>query len=130
MHSSEGSHDVSGFPPIPLEPPGLGTQSRVIRSGESLLLPDYERALNTANTTMYFDEKAEIYKEVSEDEERTRSAIIVPLKVTGLVAGAMQVFSVNLTAHTQDHLRFAEALALHVSAALSNARLFLELEER
>ncbi|MBK6792803.1 MAG: PAS domain S-box protein [Anaerolineales bacterium] len=130
MHSSEGSQDVSGFPPIPLEPPGRGTQSRVIRSGESLLLPDYERVLNTANTTMYFDEKAEIYKEVSEDEERTRSAIIVPLKVNGLVAGAMQVFSVNLNAHTQDHLRFAEALALHVSAALSNARLFLELEER
>ncbi|MFN8401891.1 MAG: PAS domain S-box protein [Anaerolineales bacterium] len=128
MHSSEGPQDVSNFPPIPLEPPDHGTQSRVIRSGTSLLLPDYEAALQTASTVLYFDEKAEIYTEV--DEDRTRSAIIVPLKVNGMVAGVLQVLSTELRAHTHDHLRFTEALAFHVSSALSNAQLFSELEER
>jgi PAS domain S-box-containing protein len=115
LHSGEGPQDVSNFPPISLEPPGRGTQSRVIRNGDSLLLSDYETA--------------EIVTSV-EGVERTRSAIIVPLRVHGLVAGTLQVFSMQVNAHTQDHLRFVEALAFHVSAALSNARLFSELEER
>lgn len=130
MHSSEGPQDVSGFPLIPLEPPERGTQSRVIRSGTSLLLPDYEAALRTASNVLYFDEKAEISTQVDEDEERTRSAIIVPLKVNGIVTGVLQVLSTKLYAHNHDHLRFTEALAFHVSAALSNAQLFSELEKR
>lgn len=130
LQTSAGEQDVSGFPPIPLESPGQGTQSLVIQSGESLLLPDYEQALKTAKTTYYFDEQAQIVPEVPEDEERTRSAIIVPIKVAGKVVGALQIFSLRLQAHTADHLRFVEALAFHISASLSNARLFSELEQR
>lgn len=130
LHSVEGSQDISGFPRIPLEPPGQGTQSLAIRSGQSLLLPDYDKAVNTAATKVHFNEKAEIVELIPDNEERTRSAIIVPLKVNGVVAGALQVLSSRLRAHTPNHLRFVEALAFHVSAALSNARLFSELEER
>ncbi len=117
LETEAGSQDVSGFPPIPLEPPGHGTQSRVIRSGEALLLPDYVAALKNTRTTCFFD-------------ENTRSAIIVPLTVDRKVVGAIQVFSTRLNAHTEDHLRFLEVLALHISASLSNARLFGELEQR
>ena len=46
------------------------------------------------------------------------------------MAGALQIFSSKLGAHTQDHLQFVEALAFHISAALSNADLFSELEDR
>lgn len=129
LHSKEGSQDVSGFPSIPLEPPGRGTQSRVIRSGESLLLMDYENALQTATNKFDFNETAKIVNP-AEESERTRSAILVPLRVNGVVAGVLQVFSTQVNAHTSDHLRFTEALAFHISAALSNARLFSELEER
>lgn len=129
LHSREGAQDVSNFPPIPLEPPGRGTQSLVIRSAESLLLTDYENALQTATHKFDFNEMAGIVNS-AEDTERTRSAIIVPLKVNGVVAGTLQVFSMKVNAHTPDHLRFTEALAFHISAALSNARLFSELEER
>ncbi|MCX6065398.1 MAG: PAS domain S-box protein, partial [Chloroflexi bacterium] len=34
--------DVSSFPQVPLEPEGKGTQSRVIRSGQSMLINDYQ----------------------------------------------------------------------------------------
>lgn len=131
LQNEEGMQDVSGFPSIPLEPPGKGTQSLVIRSGESLLLPDYVTALKTAQTSYIFDENAEIIEEPPDsDEELPRSAIIVPLKANGTTVGAFQILSHSLNAHTTDHLRFVEAFAFRVSAALSNARLFAELERR
>lgn len=130
LHTPEGPQQVTNFPPIPLEPPGQGTQSLVIRSGKSLLLSDYEKALQTTNNTLYFNEQAEIVDETYEEDDRTRSAVLVPLKVNGIVTGVLQVLSTKLNAHTQEHLRYTEALAFHVSSALSNARLFSELEER
>jgi PAS domain S-box-containing protein len=130
LQTSEGPQDVSEFPPIPLEPPGQGTQSQVIRTGKSLLLPDYDQAFKTATTSYIFDEHGKIVEEVPDDPERTRSAIIVPLSAEGEVVGALQIFSTELNAHTEDHLRFVEALAFRVSAALSNAKLFAELEQR
>jgi PAS domain S-box-containing protein len=130
LHSDEGPQNVSSFPPIPLEPPGHGTQSLAIRSGESLLLSDYQQALRTAKNKYIFNEKAEIIEEVPDDPETPRSAIIVPLKVEGKVVGVLQILSDTPNAHTEDHLRFVEALAFHASASLSNARLFAELEER
>ncbi|MCB9146110.1 MAG: PAS domain S-box protein [Anaerolineales bacterium] len=132
LHSSEGSQDVSHFPPIPLEPPGQGTQSRVIRSGEPLLLSDYQSALKTANTNLYFNETAEIVDAPTyeEEEDIPRSAIIVPLKTHGVTVGALQVLSSKLNAYTDEDFQFVEALAFHVSAALSNAALVASLEDR
>ena len=37
--------DVNGFPPIPLEAEGRGTQSRVIRSGKPWLIRDYQHQM-------------------------------------------------------------------------------------
>jgi len=121
FYSRDGSQDVSNFPPVPLDPPGHGAQSLVIRSGESILLSDNDSALQTASAQPV---------DMADDAERIRSAIIVPLWVNGVVAGALQVLSTRMNAYTQDQLRFVETLAFHISAALSNARLFSELEER
>ncbi|MFZ5856872.1 MAG: PAS domain S-box protein [Chloroflexota bacterium] len=131
MQNEEGTHDVANFPPIPLEPPGKGTQSLVIRSGESMLMKDYEAALRTASTNYFFNEEAEILeRKPGPEEERPRSAIMVPLKMEGKVVGVLQVFSYRLNSYNEDHLRFVETLAFHASASLSNARLFGELEKR
>ncbi|MCB0117534.1 MAG: PAS domain S-box protein [Anaerolineales bacterium] len=130
LQTQEGPQDVSGFPSIQLEPPGKGTQSMVIRSGESLLLSDYESALKNTEDYLYFNEKAEVVETVQDEDERVRSAILVPLKIRGEVVGILQVQSLELNAHTKDHLQFVEALAFHISAAIANARLFAELEDR
>jgi PAS domain S-box-containing protein len=131
MQNEAGVYDVSGLPPIPLDPPGQGTQSLVIRTGESMLLADYEAAVKSSHASSYFQKEAERQGDGPEEkEERSRSAILVPLKMEGKVMGVLQVFSFQLNAYTEDHLRFVETLALHASASLSNARLFAELEKR
>ncbi len=130
LHTGDTPQDVSGFPAIPLEPPGRGAQSQVIRSGISMLMPDFEAATQTSANNYYFDEQAQIIDDIPDNAERARSAIIVPLRVEGQVTGAMQVLSVRQNAHTEDHLRFVETLAFRISAALSNVQLFAELEQR
>lgn len=121
--------DVSAFPPIPLELAGQGTQSLVIHSGHSLLLPDYEAQRATAATTYFVDDTGDIVTEIPDDAERSRSAILVPLNVDGDVAGVVQVFSNQTHTYTEDHLRFVEALVYRVTGILSNARLFQRLQQ-
>lgn len=128
---SEGDRmDVSELPSIPLEPEGQGTQSRVIRSGESLLLGDYQHYMQTAETRYYVREDGNLAEdgEVTEDAQITRSALIAPLKLEGQVIGAVQVFSYHRDAFRQDDLSFLEALLPQISAAVANARLFQQAQ--
>jgi PAS domain S-box-containing protein len=126
--------DVSSFPPIPLEQEGKGTQSIVIRSGQPLLLPDYEAYRRTASTNYFIGEGGKLDSSIPDDAERTRSAILVPLKSEGQVVGVIQVFSNQPDAFTREHLRLVESLALHAAAAITNAQLYSrvqrELKER
>ena len=122
--------DVSQLPPIPLSPEGTGTQSIVIRSGQPLLLDDYQHYLQTANITFYIDNDSKLYTvdDIPEDEEVARSALIVPLKLGEQVIGVIQVLSSHLNAYTQDDLNILEALALHVAAATANAELYAQTQ--
>jgi PAS domain S-box-containing protein len=122
--------DASQLPPIPLEEEGHGVQSRVIRSGESMLLPDYEIYMNTAASHYYVDESGKTIHETQADIERAHSGILVPLKVGGDVVGVVQVLSNKFGDYDEQQLHFLEALATHASSAITNARLFAELEKR
>ncbi len=124
-----GEKDVAAFPPIPLEAAEQGTQSLVIRSGQSLLLADYEAQRATAATSYFVSEQGEIFTELGDDAERVRSAILVPLIVDGEVAGVVQAFSYRVHAHTAEHLRFVEALVFRVTGILSNVRLLQRLQD-
>ncbi len=121
--------DASQLPPIPLEEEGRGVQSRVIRSGISLLLPDYELYMNTAASHYYVNESGKASTELQE-EEHPHSGILVPLKVSGSVVGVVQVMSNKLADYDEQQLHLLEALATHASSAITNARLFAELEKR
>ena len=121
--------DVSSFPPIPLEEEGKGTQSIVIRTGQSMLLNDYQAQVKTAQTSYYVnDETSGIVNEVPSDEDITRSALIVPLKSGGTVNGVIQVMSYRLNAYTENQLKLLEALALHIASAEQNARLYAQVQ--
>ncbi len=127
--------DVSEFPPIPLEEEGKGTQSLVIRTGQSLLLNDYQVQAKTARSSYYVnDETNEVVDEIPPDEDVTRSALIVPLKTGGRVNGVIQVMSFRINAYTENQLKLLEALALHIASAEQNATLYsrvqTELNER
>ncbi|MEI6449101.1 MAG: GAF domain-containing protein, partial [Actinomycetes bacterium] len=122
--------DVGVFPPIPLEEAGKGTQSIVIRTGHSMVIDDYQARLKTAQTTYFVnDETDEIVTSVPLDEEDvTRSALIVPLKTGGVVHGVIQVMSGLQDAYTEDHLELLEALALHIASAEQNALLYAQVQ--
>jgi len=122
--------DVAPFPSIPLEAEGKGTQSLVIRSGQSMLINDYQKQMITAQNSYYVnDETNEVVKELPpEEEDITRSALIVPLKSGGLVSGVIQVMSYHLNAYNEDQLKLLEALALHIASAEQNAMLYARMQ--
>lgn len=121
--------DEAEFPVIPLEPEGQGTQSRVIRSGESLYLPDYRASWRTARTRFLVDEAGVLPDPAPDDADVSKSAILVPLKLEGKVTGVLQVFSQEMDAYQQEQIRFLEALAPQLAAAMANARLFRRAQE-
>jgi PAS domain S-box-containing protein len=131
-----GHYDVSEFPALPLNPDGEGTQSRVIRTGQSFYFRDYQAKRQTSKKKYYIKPNSEI----AEKEERPengcvpQSALLVPLKIEGRVIGVIQVFSFDLAAFSEDDLTFLETLAPQIAAAMTNARLYQqaqsELEER
>jgi PAS domain S-box-containing protein len=131
IRDDNGVIDGTGFPPIPLEPEGHGTQSRVIRSGKSLFLPDYISFMEEAKYYL-FDENGAIQNEGIQDdkgeEDRPRSAILVPLAIEGNVVGVLQIFHSRKFAHTEEHLKYVEALVFRVTAAMNNAMLFEKLQ--
>jgi PAS domain S-box-containing protein len=121
--------DVAELPVIPLEPEGKGTQSRVIRSGESLYLPDYRAFWKTERSRFLVDEAGVLPDPASEDADASKSAILVPLKLEGKVAGVLQVFSYEMDAYQPEQVRFLEALAPQLATAMANARLFRRAQE-
>ena len=115
--------DVSGFPALPLNAEGQGTQSVAIRTGQSLLLNDYESYRATSRARYYIDEQGSVHEQIPDEAARTRAALIAPLEVEGRVTGVIQVFSNTVNAYGPEHLRLLEALAVHIAAALENAAL-------
>lgn len=127
--TQQGRLDTTHFPPIPLEPEGQGTQSIAIRTGEALLFNDYAAQVETSRHKYYVNDKsAELMTEIAEGIPVTRSALIVPLKISGRVQGVIQVLSYQLNAYTPSQLQLLEALALHIASAQLNASLFVQIQ--
>ena len=127
--ANERQFDVSAFPPIPLEPEGQGTQSIAIRTGQALLLNDYQGWLKRTHISYYVnDDTGELVDELPEDADITRSALIVPLKVKGEVTGVLQVLSYQENAYQESQLYLLEALALHIASAQQNAILYQQVQ--
>ncbi len=128
--------DPGTLPPLPLEPEGRGTQSRVIRTGQSLCLNDYQAYMQQSVSAYQVDPQGILYQRdaVPEDGEVTRSALLVPMFLSGQVVGVIQVMSHRRAAFTEDNLRVLESLASQVAVAFNNAYLYqqaqAELAER
>ncbi len=122
--------DVTGFPPIPLEEEGRGTQSQVIRSGEPLYISDYRQAVKKTGTQYSFSEKGIVVEgEPLLEEDFTRSALYVPMKIEGETIGVMQVQSYRLDAYTQDDIDLLSSLANVAAVSIQNARLYEAIQE-
>jgi len=123
--------DVSGYPPIPLNPDARGTQSVAIRTGNSLVIRDYQASLKTSQKTYYIDKGGVVvdHEEAPDDADVTRSALIVPMKLKGQVVGVIQVMSYRLDAYTESNLRILVSLASQLAVATNNALLYQQARD-
>ncbi len=125
--------DVTGFPPIPLEEPGHGTQSWVIRSGEPLYIPDWRQAMAKTETEYKVAPDGAVSPgapPADEQPQSTNSGLLVPMKVEGQTMGVVQVQSHQLDAYTQEDLDLLVALTNVAAIAIQNAQLYQELHDR
>jgi len=124
---------VSGFPELKYDNKGQGTQSKVIKSGEPLIVNDYDKMVANSSRVYYMkaDGKPAAGGKVPKIE---RSAILIPMKLRGKVIGIIQVRSYMESAYTKEDLRILEALTNQLNAAIANALLYKqaqhEIEER
>lgn len=108
----EGKQDVSQIPPFPLTANSRDPLNVVLETGTALVLSGDVEGLYKA----------------SPKSKGAHSALLVPLVTRGQVSGVMQALHRDLNAYTKSHLHFMESLAFRISAAMSNAKLFNELQ--
>ena len=126
--------DLALFPPLPLDGEGRGMQSRVIRSGQPLVVADALAAEETQSTRFYARDDGTVSDAPNPATPRMQSLIIVPIQLEGKILGTAQVMSYRADAYTPDHLRLLEALLIQVAAATRSAfllqKMSAELAER
>jgi PAS domain S-box-containing protein/putative nucleotidyltransferase with HDIG domain len=128
--------DAASLPSIPLEKVSHGTQSKVIRTGRPLYVPDLRQAMERTKIEYSIFEDGRVVEGPPSPEERgvSRSALYVPMKVQGETMGVVQAQSYRLDAYSWEDTDLLSALANVAAVAIQNARLYekaqKELAER
>lgn len=97
--------------------PGEGIVGQVIRTGESLLVPD---VASDARWCTYVDQTTGY---------QTRSLLCVPLRVKGQVIGALEAVNKRDGPFTEEDRRLLSALADLAAPCIENARLHGQLQQ-
>ena len=133
-YSEEREIDPAQFPPLPLDHEGHGMQSRVIRSGEPLIIADAISEEKMQSIRFYAQNDGRMTTTPDPGKPRVQSLLIVPIQLEGLVLGTAQIMSFRQGAYTENDMHLMEALMIQVAAATRNAFLFqkmgAELAER
>lgn len=113
--------DVSSLPSIPLAPDGEGTQSRVIRSRQPLVIGHFQEQLK----------KARVHVTVgSQESPPRRSAMYVPMLTRGKVIGLIVVQSPVEERFSGADVELTWLIANTAAVAIENVRLFTETQRR
>lgn len=120
--------DPSKFPPVRINPDGEGMQSRVILTGEPLMVDDVDDYTRAPGTRYYYvDPDGTVHDQPTEDAH-SRSAMMLPISLEGRVLGVVQVMSNRGHAFDARQLRIILALTAQMSAAHRNALLFQQAQ--
>jgi PAS domain S-box-containing protein len=118
-----GKLDPAILPPLPLNREGGGMQSRVIVSGEPLLVGDVpERVKDPGGVYYDVDREGHMRKIPEEGPPGVQSAMMLPVKHEGEVVGVVQLMHESQV-YDQEQLELAEGLIGLMAAAVRNARL-------
>lgn len=117
--------DVSRLPAIPFTKEGHGTQSKVIHTGKPLYVSDYRKARKKGSIEYTVNPDGNVKKGAppEEEEDITRSALFVPLRLENKTIGVMQVQSNRLDAYSTEDMTLLAGLANVTAVATRNARL-------
>ncbi len=116
------------FPPLPLNREGGGMQSRVITTGESLLVNDVPEQVKDSKGVYYdVDREGTLRKIPEEGPAGVRAAMMLPVKHEGRVVGVVQLMTDRLE-YTEEQLELAEGLVGLMAASARNARLYQEAQ--
>jgi two-component system phosphate regulon sensor histidine kinase PhoR len=116
--------DPEIFPPLSLNREGGGMQSRVITSGESLLVNDVPEQVKDPRGVYYdVDREGQMRKLPEEGPPGVQAAMMIPIKHEGAVVGVVQLMS-DRGVYSLEQLELAEALVGLMGAAVRNARLY------
>jgi PAS domain S-box-containing protein len=116
--------DVSVLPKLPLNPTGSGMQSKVVLSGRSEI---FDVARKTAEPGGRFMHVGPDNKPRAIDKDRppvTQTAMMAPMLLEDQVTGVVQVMSDEPDAYTEADLQLLDGLALLMTAAANNAKLY------
>jgi PAS domain S-box-containing protein len=116
---AEGGY-IDYVEPFPL---GTGVSSKVIKSGEPLLLRTLEEEI--ANGAYFPPEIIE-----KGTGNYSQSWLGVPIKIKDKVLGLIALADAKPYTFNQDHLRLLQTLSTNIGVALENARLFADLKNQ
>jgi signal transduction histidine kinase len=115
--------DPAIFPALPLNREGGGMQSRVITSGQPLLVNDVREQVKQPGGVYYdVDREGHMRKVPEEGPPAVRAAMMLPIKHEGQVVGVVQLMTADIE-YSEEQLGLAEGLIGLMEAAARNARL-------
>ena len=115
--------DPAILPPLPLNREGGGMQSRVIVSGEPLLVNDVPEHVKQPGGVYYdVDREGRLRKVPEEGAPGVQAAMMLPVKHEGEVVGVVQLNNADAE-YNAEQLELAEGLIGLMAAAVHNARL-------
>jgi signal transduction histidine kinase len=115
--------DAAALPPLRLNRAGGGMQSRVIVSGEPLLVNDVAEQVKDTRGVFYdVDREGTVRKVPDSGPPGTKAAMMVPVKQEGRVVGVVQLMS-DRVAYDREQLDLFDALVEQLAVAVRNARL-------
>lgn len=121
--------DITKFPSVPVNLSGSGIQSRVIKTGRSELLNDFQNHVKRTGKRFYYKPDGTIKEKPNEKTSFEKCAIIVPLKIKDKVTGVLQVKSLKENVYTENDLHLVESLAAQITAVTLNAKLYQQAQE-
>jgi len=113
--------DVSQFPPLPLEPPGVGTQSEAIYTRKPVIVPDLIARLKNLKNVVTVD------SEGVEGGSVPQSAICVPMLSRGEVLGVVQLQSAVKNRYSMEDAEILSVAANTAAVAIETASLMESL---
>ena len=122
--------NVDNMPSMPVTVDGSSAQSKVLLTGESMLIPNYH--LFGHNDTAPFHPRGRKNTSANGMDAKNlevRSAVVIPMKLNGEVVGVVQIFSYRYNAFSEREYHLAETLTAQMVVARNNAFLYKQATE-